>query len=517
MAVETELKPARGSGSGLTPTPPQTPTGPGGMVDWLAALGLTQDPFAADNPPFFDAAGRGQLLEQLLHHCQFSASALVVLGEAGAGKSTLLRELLNHLGSNDAVCCVDVPAIYDAEQVLADVVGDFGLVVPEDAGRGQLLSEIRHFGQTGEEGALALLVVDNAHHLDDQLLAALLSLLQGQDDAVRPLHLVLFGDPSLALRLDAFGIVDVLIHDMVVAPFERDEVAQYLDFCLAQAGYDGEPLFTDVDIDHLWQASKGLPGQLNPLARRHLIEAVTPAPAARRRPLLPLGHALVVTALGAVLLMALFYGEGEPPAPVAGAPQAPAAEVAEAADIAAVKPPAAQPPATAEPPQMRPATPPSPAGTTASRSRDRVADLEPVVPDRELRRLPAPAAGTPGNAAADTPPPRQPPAAAGPDWSADETQLLAQAASAYTLQVLAAGSADSVREFVARQADAAALQVFTTRRAGRDWYVVVHGSFPDAASARRAIAALPQALREAGPWPRSMASVQTEIKEYRRN
>lgn len=520
MAVENDRQAPAWSGDDLIAGGPVAAglKSAGADIDWLQALGLLRDPFDAADAAFFPGAGRQQLLDQLLHQCQFSASALVVLGEAGAGKSALRRELLSHLAADDDICTIDVPAIYDADRLLAQIVAGFGLEAADSASRGQLLAQIRHFCQSGEEGSLALLLVENAHHLDDQLLSALLSLLQGQEDSIRPLHLVLFGDPTLALRLDNFGIVDVLVHDLLLEPLDREEVGEYLDFCLQQAGYSGEALFTERDLDTLWRQSQGLPGRLNPLARRLLIEAA--APASEGRPRLPLAHVVAVTVLAGVLIMALFYGgdSDESSADTAAVATAPAPAAAVAAADAAAR-------------QLPPDPPPAPSGPVAGTAPPALENLpSPAAGDGRPTEVAAAAAerevaaavqATPAAppAAFESAPARPPPPAAAPPpaWSADEAALMASEESAYTLQLLAAASEDSVRQFIRRQAGAVPLRMFTTRRAGKNWYVVVHGNFPSAASARSAIGGLPAALREAGPWPRSMLSVQTEIASFHRN
>lgn len=54
--------------------------------------------------------------------------------------------------------------------------------------------------------------------------------------------------------------------------------------------------------------------------------------------------------------------------------------------------------------------------------------------------------------------------------------------------------------------------MFKSKRAGKDWFVVVTGRFISSAQARQAIAKLPTAQRDAGPWPRDLKTIQAEIK-----
>jgi DamX protein len=105
--------------------------------------------------------------------------------------------------------------------------------------------------------------------------------------------------------------------------------------------------------------------------------------------------------------------------------------------------------------------------------------------------------------------------AAGVALADDEAFLLQQDETGYVLQVLAAGSEQAIKAFVARQSNKGDLKVFEARRNGKPWYVVVVGVYANKADARRAVDGLPAEQRKSGPWPRSVLSVQAEIGEVR--
>lgn len=93
-----------------------------------------------------------------------------------------------------------------------------------------------------------------------------------------------------------------------------------------------------------------------------------------------------------------------------------------------------------------------------------------------------------------------------------ETWLLSQPAEAFTLQLLGVSQKSSVNRFLREHDLSEPVAYFHTYRANKDWYSLVYGVFADRGAATAAIASLPEALREAGPWPRSFSSIQSDIR-----
>lgn len=93
--------------------------------------------------------------------------------------------------------------------------------------------------------------------------------------------------------------------------------------------------------------------------------------------------------------------------------------------------------------------------------------------------------------------------------------LLLQPAEHYTLQLFASNQAGAAENFVGRHRFARQLAVFPFIRAGSVWHAAVYGRFTDTHSARAAIAELPPAVRDSGPWPRRIGEIQELIRASR--
>ena len=123
---------------------------------------------------------------------------------------------------------------------------------------------------------------------------------------------------------------------------------------------------------------------------------------------------------------------------------------------------------------------------------------------------PAIETGTGGTGAANRTPPRAPggkPGVRREDW------LLSQPPTFYTLQVMAVSDEGALVDYIGRHALGDDVSYFESRRGATPWYSLLYGLYEDRATALAALDALPQHLRKAGAWPRSLASIQEEIRK----
>ena len=100
-----------------------------------------------------------------------------------------------------------------------------------------------------------------------------------------------------------------------------------------------------------------------------------------------------------------------------------------------------------------------------------------------------------------TVPPSPGPALHGEPW------LRRQQADAYTLQLFANWTRQSLERFVLEHGLAGDLAVYETRYKGRPWFALVYGLYRNADAAQKALAALPPRLRVMGAWPRRFAEI----------
>ncbi len=307
------------------------------LADYRQRYGLSEDPFANDYSfPLFTGAGRRQLLDQLLHLCQFSNSVLVVMGEYGVGKTRVAHAFMDSLSDQDQICFLSLSSGQSLEQILLSILQSFGIDVGDVPSTENLLANLEAFiaeEAVSEDDGLAVVVIDNAHLLDDQSILVLTSLLNNFPQQNR-LHLVLLGEPQLMSRLERLTPETLLINDFHVQPFGLLETVDYLNFRMEMADYLGPEIFTEALVDPWWRQTQGELSALHELAQERLLESVTPAVPSSKRPL-PVVHIVAISLLIAVVgVVILYMGDDKKPVPTAPALATSATQSATARSVA---------------------------------------------------------------------------------------------------------------------------------------------------------------------------------------
>jgi len=508
------------------------------LNDYRQRYGLSEDPFSDDPSfPLFTAAGRRQLLDQLLHLCQFSNHLLVITGEQGVGKTRIAHALADSLEENDQLCFLALSPGQTLEQLLVAVAESFNLEIPPIISVDLVLAEIEKFINShdvdqdpeSEEG-LILLIIDNAENLDSQAIAVLGSLLETKSQT-NPLHLVLVGEPRLISRLNNLESETLQISDFHLPAFSLAETVDYLNFRMEMADYLGPEIFTDSVVDPWWRQAHGQLNVIHECAQDKLLQSVTRQEEPRRSGL-PLFHILAISAVIAVAGVFYLYLDDKTPQKNTSAVVSASSKVegSVASSIAAVN--LTETPVQPILPSLTTVSPkvePEDQVQTLAQSSVANESTKQNVAASSVSELDLPKPQTPTEIAStkvERTIERQPTSAAdlsrlaapnprvdSTSYTANETQILSWPAKEFTIQLLGVSNFKSAQEFVSAQVNKADLFIFKTKRAGKDWYVVIAGHYPSNAAARSAIASLPSKQRDAGPWPRQINVIQQEIRK----
>lgn len=495
-----------------------------GNDDWYLHYGLDRDPFAEGGVQglFYPGGGRQETVEQLQHLARFGDSVLVVAGAAGAGKSATLAHFVAQCASDTRCAVVETALLDGPEQLMRRVLAGFGLPAIPDEDLAHALQRLELFCERcREEGMLNWLAFDDAQHLHAEALALLVPLL-GQ--MAGRLRLLFFAEPPWPATLRAALPAPVTIHLIELAPFERGESYAYLHYRMKTAGLESEPPFSAAELEDVHRLSGGLPGRINGLARQLLIDELE----VEQRPLaaLPLWHLGVVAGtlllLGGLYVWSLF---DERPADEQPRPGVAREIVVEPAPVLLDdKPSVAEDDLAAGSHEAEVADAPDPHDDESASSALPVA-VDSMAP-AAVAEAPGPPAARGEHATAPTQapqvadsrpttptPPAAPSAAGVGPVAADEEYLLALEGSRYLLQIMASDDLRRVQRFAARQT--LPLRQYSKLNGGRRWYALVHGDYPDQASAQRAARELAAQLGGNAPWARRVDAVQREIRAGR--
>lgn len=96
--------------------------------------------------------------------------------------------------------------------------------------------------------------------------------------------------------------------------------------------------------------------------------------------------------------------------------------------------------------------------------------------------------------------------------SSDERSILSAPADHYTVQLMGSGSKAAIQKVVANSQIQQKAKVYHTTLKGKDYFVLIYGSYPSQAAANAAIAHLPAKLQQLKPWVKPYTSVKAGIK-----
>jgi DamX protein len=524
------------------------------LSDYRQRYGLSTDPFA-DDPhfPFYPGGGRRQVLDQLLHLCQFSHNLLVVAGEYGVGKTRMAQALIDSLDDADNICFLEGQINSRFDLLFESMLEQFEL---------QDTVAFQEFARrNSEDDSLVVILVDNAHHLPDAVLAELILLMQSGPET--RVHLVLFAEPHLLTRLDSISAPSVTLNDFHLEKFSLEESVDYLNFRMEMSDYLGPEIFTEQKVEAWWRQYRGQLLALHEFAEAQLLASVSSSRnTGNSKNGLPLPHIIGASVLFGALIMGLVYWgssssndskplktlpvskvkEQEATSPISGnslqVKQAPSesVKVEVAAPVAISKTSTNIEINTVSVGKLDSSVLDSPAieevrtekksdtsAVTIIKQRAMPSQQNTVMPVARVTHEDAPQARDPSAGAVTKNTVKDEKKNSDKKIKStnvsetnteQEKTILSWPESEFTLQLMGLSSEDAARKFVAEQPNRKDLLIFSSVRQGKAWYVVVVGHYPTSAKARDAIRFLPELQRGATPWSRDVKTIQKEIRQY---
>ncbi|MBU5445674.1 ExeA family protein [Brevibacillus ruminantium] len=235
---------------------------------------LSRSPFSRDVPP--SELYESVILEETLGRLEYAAERqwfAVVTGDCGTGKTTTIRRFAEELDP------AKFKVLYLSDSKLTprhfykgllEQLGCESKFYRGDAKR-QLHREIELM--RGIHGLQPVVVVDESHLLDREMLEEVRFLLNFKMDAQSPMALILVGQSELwdRINLQAYAAIRQRIDLQCKLPhYDRAQTGAYIERHMTYAGAERD-IFTDGAIDDIYRFSSGAARLINKVCTHCLI------------------------------------------------------------------------------------------------------------------------------------------------------------------------------------------------------------------------------------------------------
>jgi general secretion pathway protein A len=239
--------------------------------------GLTDKPFSlTPNPRFVYYSQQYREAEsQLLYGINNREGFMLLTGQPGTGKTTLCRDLLEKLDRNKTASALIFNPFLSGIEMLAALLTEFGINVPEGGTRKELLDRLNQFllAQLAM-GKSCVAIFDEAQHLAPEFLEQIRVLSNLETDQEKLIQIILAGQPELLdkIRTPMMAQLDQRVSiRCALADLDQEETDRYIHHRLNVAGARGQIRFAPKAVAEIFRASHGVPRLINLVADRALL------------------------------------------------------------------------------------------------------------------------------------------------------------------------------------------------------------------------------------------------------
>ena len=243
-------------------------------------FGLTEAPFSiAVNPRYLFMSDRHRdALAHLLYGVGAGGGFILLTGEVGTGKTTINRCVLEQLPDNTDVAIILNPAL-NAIELLASACDELRI---EYDHRNHTLKNLtdklhRFLLENHAKGRKTVLLIDEAQHLDFDVLEQIRLLTNLETNSEKLLQIILIGQPELAemlARPELRQLNQRITARYNLGPLNLDETGAYIQHRLQVAGMTpGRLIFPASVVRGIYKATQGIPRVINVLCDRMLLGA----------------------------------------------------------------------------------------------------------------------------------------------------------------------------------------------------------------------------------------------------
>lgn len=241
-------------------------------------FGLKELPFSiAPNPDFLFMSDRHrEALSHLTYGLGDTGGFVLLTGEVGTGKTTVSRCVLQSLPENTEVAFILNPTL-SSQELLATVCDELKIKYRKTGATLKTLTDKiqEKLLKNHEAGLNTVLIIDEAQHLQAEVLEQLRLLTNLETNVKKLLQVILIGQPELQQllqRQDLRQLAQRITARYHLMPLDKHEVVQYIKHRLDIAK-SPRMLFDKQAITTIHKLSHGIPRLINLLCDKALLKA----------------------------------------------------------------------------------------------------------------------------------------------------------------------------------------------------------------------------------------------------
>ena len=240
--------------------------------------GLRANPFNVNPDPryLFLTRHTEEALACLTYGIQSRKGFVLLTGEVGTGKTTLINKLLEWLRLQQVATAFIFNSRLNVPQFLDYMMADFG-IPSESKLKSQILLRLYNWLlDRYRAGETAVLIVDEAQNLSDEVLEEIRMLTNLETFTEKLLQIVLVGQPELEAKLKQPQLRQLrqrLTLRAKTHPLTLEETKAYVLQRLRIAGSDGRQIFEADALSSIHKYSNGIPRVVNLLCEHCLVSA----------------------------------------------------------------------------------------------------------------------------------------------------------------------------------------------------------------------------------------------------
>lgn len=243
-----------------------------------AFFGFKESPFSLSPDPafFYRSEQHEEALANLVYGVQARKGFVVLTGEVGTGKTTMLECLRDYLETQYIEFAFVFNSRITADQFFEMIAYDLNLPCARTSKTEVLFALNQLLVEQAQEGRTVVLIVDEAHNLEWEVLEEIRLLGNLENRNGKLLQIVLAGQPEFDRKLDAPNLRQLkqrIVLRYSLQPFTLRDAVEYMQSRLERAGMPNQTVFSEELMAEIHLRTQGIPRVINAVCDNMLLNA----------------------------------------------------------------------------------------------------------------------------------------------------------------------------------------------------------------------------------------------------